>query len=70
MWLRGLQGYCGGPVLAAPRTSLPVSSAGIVRACTSVMYVKFIALMPFIVGSDRPSVANSVVLMMPETCAC
>jgi hypothetical protein len=34
------------------------------------MNVNPISLMPFEVGSDRPSVSNEVVVMIPETLAC
>mmetsp|Transcript_19263 Transcript_19263/g.33240 ORF Transcript_19263/g.33240 Transcript_19263/m.33240 type:complete len:216 (-) Transcript_19263:18-665(-) len=57
------------PVRAAPSTSRPVKSAGIVRACTSVMQVNPIPLMPLAVGSDNDKLANSVSVMMPSTVA-
>jgi len=46
------------PVFAAPRTSLPVNSAGIPRRCISVIFVKPIVSNAFIVLSDRFSSAN------------
>jgi hypothetical protein len=46
------------PVLAAPKTSFPARSGGIVRAWTSVMVVKPIFSIAEVVCGDRFSVEN------------
>mmetsp|Transcript_8411 Transcript_8411/g.30776 ORF Transcript_8411/g.30776 Transcript_8411/m.30776 type:complete len:359 (-) Transcript_8411:150-1226(-) len=55
------------PVRAAPRTSLPASKGGIVRAWTSVIVSYPIVAMPAIVGFESESDANVLSLRIPST---